>query len=63
MQERFYAESMKVASGMLKRLDAAKPDWVSTDCPLAALRIEKGLGVKALHPAILLNRAYQESAP
>jgi Fe-S oxidoreductase len=63
MQERFYDESMKVASGMLKRLDAAKPDWVSTDCPLAALRIQKGLGVKALHPAILLNRAYQESAP
>jgi Fe-S oxidoreductase len=62
MQERFYDESMKVASGMLKRLDAAKPDWVSTDCPLAALRIQKGLGVKALHPAILLNRAYQESA-
>jgi glycerol-3-phosphate dehydrogenase subunit C len=63
MQERFYDESMKVASGMLKRLDAAKPDWVSTDCPLAALRIQKGLGVKALHPVILLNRAYQESAP
>jgi len=54
---------MKVASGMLERLEAAKPDWISTDCPLAALRIEKGLGVKALHPAILLNRAYQEPAP
>jgi len=62
MQERFYDESMKVASGMLERLGDAKPDWVSTDCPLAALRIQKGLGVKALHPAILLNRAYQESA-
>jgi glycerol-3-phosphate dehydrogenase subunit C len=61
MQERFYAESMKVASGMLQRLDAAKPDWVSTDCPLAALRIEKGLGVKPLHPVVLLNRAYQET--
>ena len=61
MQERFYAESMKVASGMLTRLDAAKPDWISTDCPLAALRIEKGLGVKPLHPVVLLNRAYQES--
>jgi len=62
MQKRFYDESMKVASGMLKRLDAAKPDWVSTDCPLAALRIQKGLGVKPLHPVVLLNRAYQESA-
>jgi len=62
MQERFYAESMKVASGMLQRLEAAKPDWVSTDCPLAALRIEKGLGVKPLHPVVLLNRAYQETS-
>jgi len=60
MQERFYAESMKVASGMLQRLGAARADWVSTDCPLAALRIEKGLGVKPLHPIVLLNRAYQE---
>jgi Fe-S oxidoreductase len=60
MQARFYDESMKVARGMLKRLDAAKPDWVSTDCPLAALRIQKGLGVKALHPVVLMNRAYQE---
>jgi len=61
MQERFYAESMKVASGMLQRLGAARADWISTDCPLAALRIEKGLGVKPLHPVVLLNRAYQES--
>jgi Fe-S oxidoreductase len=62
MQKRFYGESMKVASGMLKRLGDAEPDWVSTDCPLAALRIQKGLGVKPLHPVVLLNRAYQESA-
>jgi Fe-S oxidoreductase len=61
MQERFYDESMKVARGMLERLGAAKPDWISTDCPLAALRIEKGLGVKPLHPVVLLNRAYQDS--
>ncbi len=60
MQKRFYGESMKVASGMLERLAAAKPDWIATDCPLAALRIEKGTGVKALHPVVLLNRAYRE---
>jgi len=62
MQARFYGDSMKVASGMLDRLEAAEPDWISTDCPLAALRIQKGLGVKALHPIVLLNRAYRESA-
>ena len=62
MQARFHDESMKVASGMLERLGAAKSDWVSTDCPLAALRIQKGLGVRALHPVVLLNRAYRGSA-
>ncbi|HXV37428.1 MAG TPA: heterodisulfide reductase-related iron-sulfur binding cluster [Myxococcota bacterium] len=63
MQKRFYGESMQVASGMLARLRAVEPDWVSTDCPLASLRIEKGLGVKPLHPVVLLRRAYQELTP
>ena len=31
---------------------------VSTDCPLAALRIKEGLGIEAIHPINLLNRAY-----
>jgi Fe-S oxidoreductase len=58
MQKRFHDESMKVADGMLKRIDESAPDWVSTDCPLAALRIKEGLGVQAFHPVVLLNRAY-----
>jgi Fe-S oxidoreductase len=60
MQKRFHDESMKVAKGMLKRIDESAPDWVSTDCPLAALRIKEGLGVQAFHPVVLLNRAYGE---
>jgi Fe-S oxidoreductase len=58
MQKRFHDESLKVASKMLERISAAEPDHVSTDCPLAALRIEEGLGRKALHPVVLLRYAY-----
>ena len=58
MQARFHAESMKVARKMLERIREIAPDHVATDCPLAALRIEEGLGRKALHPIVLLRHAY-----
>jgi Fe-S oxidoreductase len=61
MQARFHRESMKVAQGMLERLEATDADWVSTDCPLAGLRIKEGLGIEAIHPVVLLNRAYAEA--
>ena len=58
MQARFHEESMKVARRMLDRLAEGDPDHLSTDCPLAALRIEEGLGRKAVHPVVLLRHAY-----
>ncbi len=61
MQKRFHDESMKVASSLLERVQQAEADYVSTDCPLAALRIQEGLGITAIHPVILLNRAYGNS--
>ncbi len=63
MQARFHAESLKVARKLLARIDEAEPDHVATDCPLAALRIEEGLGRKAVHPVVLLARAYGVPAP
>ena len=58
MQARFHEESMKVARKMLDAIDAARPDHIATDCPLAALRVEEGLGRKAVHPVVLLRHAY-----
>jgi glycerol-3-phosphate dehydrogenase subunit C len=63
MQKRFHAESMKVARKMLDAIAAAEPDHVSTDCPLSALRIEEGLGRKAVHPIVLLRHAYGQDHP
>ena len=58
MQARFHEESMKVAAKMLDRVEAAGPTHVATDCPLSALRIEEGLGRKAVHPVVLMRHAY-----
>jgi glycerol-3-phosphate dehydrogenase subunit C len=58
MQARYHDASMKVAAGLLQRLEAAQPDAIATDCPLSALRIEEGTGRKAVHPVVLLHRAY-----
>jgi len=58
MQARFHEESMKVARKMLSRLEEAGADHVATDCPLSALRIEEGMGRKAVHPVVLLRHAY-----
>jgi glycerol-3-phosphate dehydrogenase subunit C len=58
MQARFHEESMQVARKMLQRIEEARPDHIATDCPLAALRIEEGLGRKPVHPVVLLRHAY-----
>ena len=57
-QKRFHSESMKVADNLLRRIRDAGSDHVATDCPLSALRIREGLGLEAVHPVVLLARAY-----
>jgi Fe-S oxidoreductase len=58
MQARFHEASLGVAKKLLRGIEAASPDHVATDCPLAALRIQEGLGLRAVHPVVLLRRAY-----
>jgi hypothetical protein len=43
---------------MLDEIEQAAPDHVATDCPLAALRVAERLGRPAVHPIVLLHRAY-----
>jgi len=63
MQARFHDASLGVARGMLEAIRSAEPEHVATDCPLAALRIEEGLGRKPVHPVVLLRRAYGSTRP
>jgi glycerol-3-phosphate dehydrogenase subunit C len=61
MQAKFHDASLGVARKLVERLREAEPDHVATDCPLAALRIREALGVTALHPIVLLRRAYGDA--
>jgi len=58
MKAQWYDASMKVADKLLEGVRRADPDHVATDCPLAALRIREGTGRVAVHPIVLLQRAY-----
>ena len=49
---------MKTAGKLLRAVEAAKPDQVAGDCPLAGLRIEQGTGRKTRHPLELVRDAY-----
>jgi glycerol-3-phosphate dehydrogenase subunit C len=58
MQARFHEASLGVARRMLETLERSGAEHLATDCPLSALRIEEGLGRKAVHPIVLLRHAY-----
>ena len=58
MQARFHRESLAVAKKLVDRIEAVGADQIATDCPLSALRIEEATGRKAVHPVVLLWRAY-----
>jgi len=58
MKARYWEQSQKVAGKMVMEIQAAEPEHVSTDCPLAALRIRERTGREALHPVVLLAEAY-----
>ncbi len=58
MKKEYFELSMKLAQPLFKDIEAAQPDRVATDCPLAALQIHQGTGRPAQHPIRLLADAY-----
>ncbi|MBI4347378.1 MAG: anaerobic glycerol-3-phosphate dehydrogenase subunit C [Elusimicrobia bacterium] len=58
MKSEYYELSLKYGAKLFDAVREAAPDHVATDCPLAALQIEKGTGRPALHPVRHLARAY-----
>ena len=58
MKKEFFELSMKVAEPLFKGIEAAAPDRVATECPLAALQINQGTGRSAQHPIRILADAY-----
>lgn len=58
MKKEYHDLSMKLAQPLLKDVEESSPEFVATDCPLSALRIQQGTGREALHPVRLLAKAY-----
>jgi glycerol-3-phosphate dehydrogenase subunit C len=57
-KKEYFNLSLEVAKGLTDKIDAASPDAVASDCPLACLQIEKVRGRKPEHPIRILRKAY-----
>ncbi len=56
-----FADSMKIGRPVFKQMTASDPDYISSDCAIAARHIEQGIGeskAQKLHPLTLLYMAY-----
>ncbi|MBI5783557.1 MAG: Fe-S oxidoreductase [Gammaproteobacteria bacterium] len=60
VKSEFHEISMKICRPVVNRVQQAKPDHYSSDCPMAGHQIENGLdgGQKPEHPLTLLRIAY-----
>jgi glycerol-3-phosphate dehydrogenase subunit C len=58
----FFAQSMKIGRPVFKSMAGSEPQYLSSDCPIAARHIEQGIGPEAsaqkAHPLTLLRMAY-----
>jgi len=61
VKSEYYENSMKIGRPVFRRMSEADPDYISSDCPIAARHIEQGMGesrAKRAHPLKLLRLAY-----
>ncbi|HEY2029932.1 MAG TPA: heterodisulfide reductase-related iron-sulfur binding cluster [Myxococcales bacterium] len=60
MKAEFFEESLKVAEGAARKVDAAEPAVVSSDCPLAGMQLTQKTGRTSYHPVRILQAAYSD---
>ncbi len=63
VKKEYFDNSMKIGKPVFRALAAAEPDWISSDCPIAARHISQGIKQEkkpapTAHPLTLLRRAY-----
>jgi glycerol-3-phosphate dehydrogenase subunit C len=63
VKEEYFENSMKIGRPVFRQMAEAEPDYVSSDCPIAARHIRQGMGDEAAsaqkaHPLALLRKAY-----
>ena len=57
----YFEQSMKIGRPLFRQMAEAQPDYISSDCAIAARQIEQGIGTGSppkMHPLSLLRRAY-----
>jgi Fe-S oxidoreductase len=59
----YFDNSMKIGRPVFRMMAEAAPDYVASDCPIAARHIMQGMGedakqAKKLHPLSLIRKAY-----
>jgi Fe-S oxidoreductase len=63
MKKEFFDESLKIADVAARKVEAAEPDLVSSDCPLAGLQLRQKTGRRSFHPVRILKAAYDGEKP
>ena len=61
VKSEYYENSMKIGRPVFRQMAGAEPDYISSDCPIAAGHIEQGMGetrAQKAHPLSLLRKAY-----
>jgi len=63
VKKEYFDNSMKIGRPVFRQLAAADPDWISSDCPIAARHISQGIKQEkqpapTAHPLTLLRKAY-----
>ena len=60
VKKEFHETSMKIGKPVMQRVEGAKSDWYSSDCPMAGHQIENGIATDKppTHPLSLLRYAY-----
>jgi glycerol-3-phosphate dehydrogenase subunit C len=61
VKSEYYESSMKIGRPVFRQMASSEPDYISSDCPIAARHIEQGMGesrAQKAHPLSLLRKAY-----
>jgi len=61
VKSEYYENSMKIGRPVFRQMAENEPDYISSDCPIAASHIQQGIGTtraKKAHPLSLLRIAY-----
>ena len=61
VKKEYFEQSMKIGRPVFRQMGATDPDYIASDCPIAARHIQQGMGqtrAQKQHPLTLLRMAY-----